>query len=113
MGDGELYGVADEVSARVTLSCRVVKQRSIPFVRIITPDAIVQLNSSRPLDDAIDGAFRWMLDWLVADYGLDARDAYVLLGVHPDVRVEVYQFVKLGRLSYTVGVSFPSSALPG
>ena len=112
MGDGELYGVGDESRAMVTLSCEVLRRRSIPFARIETDDALIQLNSTRPLEDGIAEAFRWMLDWLVDDHGLDERDAYVLLGIHPEVRINVYQMVRLGRLNCTVGVSFPKSALP-
>ncbi len=111
MGDGELTGVADESAADLTLSCELIPGKRIPFMRIETPDAIVQVNSAKPLDDAIGDAFRWMIDWLVEDHGLSAQDAYLLLAIHPEVRVNVYQFVKLGRLNYTVGVSFPRSAL--
>ncbi|HEX4806114.1 MAG TPA: acetamidase/formamidase family protein [Conexibacter sp.] len=111
MGDGELTGVADESAADVTLSCELIPRKAIPFMRIETADAIVQVNSAKPLDDALADAYRWMIDWLVEDHGFSAQDAYILLGVHPDVRVNVYQFVKLGRLSFTVGVSFPRSAL--
>jgi acetamidase/formamidase len=112
MGDGELYGVGNETRAELTLSCQLDQGRTIPFPRIETDDSIIQLNSSRPLDDAIADAFGWMLDWLVTEHGLQPRDAYVLLGVHPDVRVNVYQMIKLGRLNYTVGVAFPKAALP-
>jgi amidase len=112
MGDGELTGVADETAAEITMSCQILPSRSIPFMRVETDDALIQVNSSRPLDDAIADAFRWMIDWLVADHGLTPDDAYVLLGVHPDVRINVYQFVKLGRLNFTAGVAFPRSALP-
>jgi amidase len=113
MADGELYGVADESGAELTLSCEVVKDSAVPFMRIETPDAIVQLNSAKPLEDAVLGAFRMLLDWLVADHDLSARDAYLLLGLHPEVRVEIYQVVKLGRLNFTAGVAFPKQALPG
>ncbi|HMJ95720.1 MAG TPA: acetamidase/formamidase family protein, partial [Thermoleophilaceae bacterium] len=111
MADGELYGVADESGAELVLSCEVVKGKSVPFMRIETAEALVQVNSAKPLEDAVLGAFRMMLDWLVADHGLSSRDAYLLLGLHPEVRVEVYQVVKLGRLNFTAGVAFPKSAL--
>lgn len=111
MADGELFGSGIETRAEVTLSCAVRRAVAIPFGRIETPTQIVQLNCGRPLEEAIDQAFRWMLEWLVADHGLSARDAYVLLGIHPDVRINVYQCVRLGRLNATVGVAFPRSLL--
>jgi amidase len=110
MADGEYTGAGVETRATLTLSCEFRPHgHQLPFMRIETPDALIQVNSSRPLEAAIDEAFRWMLDWLVDDYGLGPREAYTLLGIHPDVRINVYQMVKLGRMSFTVGVSFPRS----
>jgi acetamidase/formamidase len=111
MADGELYGTANETAAAVTLSCEVLSDRSIPFVRIESPESIIQLNSYRPLDDAIADAFIWMLDWLVNGYHFSSRDAYLQLCLNPDVRINVYQMVKLGRLASTVGVAFPKNSL--
>jgi len=109
--DTEFYGLADETRAEVTLSCEVIPQKSIPAVRIDTPERIIQLYSYRPLEDAVRQAFLWMLEWLVQDYGFSPRDAYLHLGVNPEVRVHVYQMTKIGRLNYTVGVSFPKHHL--
>lgn len=112
MADGEYTGAGVETRATLTLSCEVRQLRHpLPFVRIERPDALIQLNSSRPLEAAIDEAFRWMLDWLVEEHGLSPREAYTLLGVHPDVRINVYQMVRLSRMGYTVGVTFPRSVL--
>jgi acetamidase/formamidase len=110
MGDGELFGAGVESRAAVTLSCEL-RQGSLPFPRIETPTHLIQLNSARPLEHAIDEAFRWMLAWLVEDFSVSARDAYVLLGIEPDVRINVYQLVRLGRLNATVGVAFPRAVL--
>jgi amidase len=111
MADGELFGTADEAEADITVSCEIVPGRRTPWVRLETGDALIQLNSSRPLEDAIQRAFRWMLDWLVEDYGFEAREAYIHLGVNSGVEIRVYQMVELGRLNYTVGVVFPKSSL--
>lgn len=111
MADGELFGTGVETRADVTMSCEILSGPTIPAPRVQTPTHIVQLNSARPLEEAIDQAFRWMLEWLVTDYELSARDAYVLLGIHPEVRVCVYQVVRIGRLMATVGVAFPRSLL--
>jgi amidase len=111
MADGELFGVADESAAELVLSCEVMPRGAVPFMRIETRDAIVQLNSDKPLEDALLGAFRMMLDWLVDEHGFAPRDAYLALGLHPGVRAEVYQMVKLGRLKFTAGIVVPRSLL--
>lgn len=110
MADGELFGTGVESRAAVTLSCEV-RSGSLPFPRIETPTHIVQLNSARPIEYAIDEAFRWMLAWLVEDFDFSPRDAYVLLGIHPEVRINSYQLVRLGRLNATVGIAFPRALL--
>jgi acetamidase/formamidase len=111
MADGELYGMADESRADLTLSCEIIPDKEIPWLRVETPDAIVQLNSFRPLEDAVQQAFTWLLEWLVDDYGFSARDAYLQLGINPEVRINVYQMTVMGRLGYTVGVAFPKRYL--
>ena len=110
MADGEYTGAGVETRATLTLSCEIRSQMGeLPFMRVETPEALIQVSSSRPLEAALDDAFRWMLDWLVDDYGFGPRKAYTLLGIHPDVRIKVYQMVPLGRMGCTVGVSFPRS----
>lgn len=112
MGDTEFSGVADECSAEVRLSCRIIKQKSIPFVRVEKKESIVQLNSSRPLEEAVKQAMLWMMDWLAEDYGRGHRDTYVVLSTCPKVRVNTYQMVaNAGKLQYTVGVEFPKEHL--
>lgn len=110
MADGEWVGNADECRAEVTLRCRLLTGR-LPWPRIETPEAIIQLASGRPLEAAVRQAFVWMMDWLVHERGFSARDAYMQLGVNPGVRINAYQVVDLGRLGYTVGVAFPREQL--
>jgi hypothetical protein len=52
-----------------------------------------------------------MIDWLVQDYGLSPREAYMHMDVNPEVRINVYQMIMLRRINYTVGVSFPKKFL--
>ena len=110
-GDSEFYGVADESRAEVTVSCDVLRAKTIPAPRIETPTSIIQLHSFRPLDDAIMQASRWLIDWMVQDYGISPREAYMHLDLNPEFRIHVYQMVKLGRINYTVGVEIPKKYL--
>jgi len=110
--DSELYGEADESRAELTLSCEIVQGKAIPWPRIETESGLIQLHSFRPVEDALHQAFRWMIDWLVADFGFRPLDAYRLMSLGPGVRIHVYQMVKLGRINYTVGVEFPKAYLP-
>lgn len=111
MADAEFAGLANEVRAELSLSCDVLSGKTIPWVRIETPDEIIQLHSFKPLDEAIRQAFFWLVDWMVEDYGYSARDAALQMGANPDVRIHVYQMVLVGRLNYTVGVSIPKKYL--
>ncbi len=111
MADGEFAGLADESRSEVTLSCKIIPQKQIPWVRIETPEAIIQLHSFKPLDDAVTQAFFWLVDWLVEEYGFSQRDAAFQMGANPDVRINIYQMVILGRINYTVGVSIPKKYL--
>jgi amidase len=110
-GDGELTGEADETTSETTLSCEIMKRKAIPFVRFEKEDSIVQLNCDKPLEKAVTQSFLWMLDWLVEDYDFKAQDAYVLMSIHPRVRINIYQMVDVGRLRYTVGFEFPKSLI--
>lgn len=109
--DTEFYGVADETRAEVRLSIDVVKSKKIPFPRVIKKDSIVQLNCSVPLEDAVSQAMIWLMEWMVAEHHLTQREAYLHTSINPDVRVRVYQMVKIGALRYTVGVEMPKKYL--
>ena len=111
MADAEFAGLANEARAEVTLSCEIIPKKRIPWARIETEHSIIQLNSFKPLDEAIRQAFFWLVDWLVEDHGFSQRDAALQMGANPDVRINVYQMVLVGRLSYTVGVEIPKKYL--
>ena len=110
-GDTEYYGAADETAAAVTASCRVIKDRRIPFIRMEKPESLVSVYSFRPLEDAVHGAVQDLMRWLVDDYGFTPEDAYIHACVNPDFRINVYQMVKLGALEYTAGAEIPKSYL--
>ncbi|MBM3948849.1 MAG: hypothetical protein FJ312_06370 [SAR202 cluster bacterium] len=109
-GDTEFYGDADETNAEVTASCRVIKRKTIPFIRLEKPDSIVSVYSFRPLEDAVEQAVIGLMEWMM-EYGVSERDAYMHMCLNPDFRVNVYQMVKLGRLQYTVGAEMPKKYL--
>ena len=110
-GDTEFYGTADETRAELTLSCRVIKNKKIPFVRLEKRDSIVSLYSFRPLEDAVESAIINLMEWMVNDYGVSERDAYMHTCINPDFRVNVYQMVRLGRIQYTAGAEIPKKYL--
>jgi amidase len=78
-GDGELCGVACEVTARVRLRLTVEKGRSVAWPRIASETELMAVGSSRPLEDAARIAWVELIDWLVADYGFERLEAYQLL----------------------------------
>jgi amidase len=78
-GDGELCGVALEISARAVLTFDVIKGKAIAWPRIESPDRIMTVGSARPMEDAARIAYAELIDWLVADYGFERLDAYQLL----------------------------------
>ena len=78
-GDGELCGVACEVTARVTVRFGLEQGRAIAWPRIESATELMTVGSSRPLEDAARIAWVELISWLVADYGFDRWEAYQLL----------------------------------
>ena len=110
-GDTEFYGTADETRAELTVSCRVIKSKRIPFPRLVKPESIVALYSFRPLEDAVESAIVGLMEWMVAEYGVSEREAYMHTCINPDFRINVYQMVRIGRIQYTVGAEIPKKYL--
>lgn len=110
-GDTEFTGTAAETNATVRLKLDLVKNKTIPWMRIEKPDAIVAVYAYRPLEAAVETATFHLMDWLVTDYGFTPTDAYCLVSVCPDFRINVYQMCKIGKLSYVAGAEIPSGYL--
>ena len=106
-GDGELTGTANEIRAEVTLSCSVIKGKKIPHVRVEKEEALIGLWCAKPLESAVRGAVSNLLDWMTDDFGMDVREAYLLIGTCPDFRINVYQMVDIPGMFYTVGAELP------
>ena len=83
----------------------------MPFVRLEKDDSIVALYSFRPLEDAVKSAIENLMEWMVTEYGVSERDAYMHACINPDFRVNVYQMVRIGRIQYTVGAEIPRKYL--
>jgi acetamidase/formamidase len=78
-GQGELCGVALEITARVTVVFDVIKGKPIQWPRIESPDEIMVVGSARPMEDAARIANTELVLWLESDYGMDRWNAYQLL----------------------------------
>ena len=78
-GQGELCGVALEITARVTITFDVIKNKAIEWPRIESPEEIMVVGSARPMEDAARIANTELVLWLEAEYGYDRWDAYQLL----------------------------------
>lgn len=110
-GDTEFYGFADESRAEVTYSCDVVRNKSIRNPRLEKDDSIVAVCSYRPLEEAVRKAIFDLMDWMISDYGMSPKEAYIHIDCNPDFRVNVYQMVPVGRIAYTVGAEIPKKYL--
>ena len=78
-GQGELCGVAMEITSKVTVVFEVIKDRSIEWPRIESDEAIMVVGSARPMEDAARIANTELILWLEHEYGYDRWDAYQLL----------------------------------
>lgn len=110
-GDTEFSGVAAETRAEVTVSVEVIPGKRIPYPRIQTPASLIALYNSRPLEHAVTRAIFLLMEWLVEEYGMTQRDAYMQISVNPGVRVHIYQMIPDMSLFYTAGVEFPRDCL--
>src|SRR5256885_1177310 len=78
-GQGELCGVALEITSRVTVVFDVIKDSAILWPRIESPTRLMTVGSARPMEDAARIAYAELAAWLAADYGWTLPNAYQLL----------------------------------
>jgi acetamidase/formamidase len=86
-GDGEVTGVALEQPATATLQVDLIRNWGFGWPRLETEDFIMTIGSARPMEDAARIAYRELVRWMVAEYGFDTLDAYMLLSQAGRVRV--------------------------
>jgi acetamidase/formamidase len=106
-GDGEVNGTALEVTAKVTLTCEVIRGRRAEWPRILNESHIMVVASTRPLMDCVRASQIGMLDWLVADYGYDREEAWQVMG-----QVGTMRIGNVVDPYYTVVARFPRNCLP-
>ena len=102
-GDTEYTGTAAETCATVRVQLELLKQKRLPFMRIEKPDSIVSVQAARPLELAVDTATQHLMAWMTDEYGMSATDAYCLVSTCPDFRINIYQMVNMGSLSFVAG----------
>ena len=105
-GDGELCGVAIEYPTTTTITVDLIKGWNIQWPRLEADDFIMTIGSARPLEDATRIAYKELVLWMVAEYGYEKWDAYMLLSQCGKVR--------LGNVvdpKYTVGAAVPKKYL--
>jgi amidase len=78
-GQGELCGVALEITSRVTVSFEIIKGGSIEWPRIESEDRLMIVGSARPMEDAARIAYTELIGWLADEHGFSRLDAYQLL----------------------------------
>jgi acetamidase/formamidase len=78
-GQGELCGVAMEITSGVTVVFEVIKGAEIEWPRIESDEAIMVVGSARPMEDAARIANTELVLWLEREHGFDRWDAYQLL----------------------------------
>jgi acetamidase/formamidase len=103
-GDGELCGVALEHPTVTTVQVDLIKGWTIAWPRLETAEFLMTIGSARPMEDAARIAYRELIRWMVAEYGFDELDAYLLLTQCGKVR--------LGNMvdpKYTLGASIRKS----
>jgi acetamidase/formamidase len=77
-GDGELCGVALEITAKVTVRFDLIKRKPIAWPRIESETELMAVGSARPMEDAARIAYTELVGWLV-ELGWDRWEAYEAL----------------------------------
>ena len=78
-GQGELCGVALEITSKVTVTFEIIKSGGIEWPRIESEDRLMIVGSARPMEDAARIAYTELIGWLEDEHGFSRLDAYQLL----------------------------------
>lgn len=105
--DGEIVGTGIETAAEVTFTARVLKGQKIGWPRGLSETEIFTIGNARPLDQALQHATTEMLDWLMADFGLDEVAASHVMG-----QCVRYDVANVFNPAYSVVCRVARAALP-
>lgn len=87
-GDGEVCGTAIEAPMRIVLEVGVRKGgRSISEPQYETDEYYATTGYAETIDEAARKATRYMIDYLVAEKGLNRGDAYALASLAGDLKI--------------------------
>jgi len=86
-GDGEVSGTAIEASLHGTIEVVLHKGSDLRWPRAETPTHYISMGLHPDLDEAARMATREMVEFIVAEHGLNPGDAYILCSVALDLRV--------------------------
>jgi amidase len=87
MGDGEISGTAFEIGATVHARLSLLKGEPLDWPWVETEHLIVTLGTGRTFEEASDIAIQAMLSRLIATYRLSKIDAYMLMSIRGDLRI--------------------------
>lgn len=107
-GDGEVCGVAVEYPTVTTIRVDLIKGWAIEWPRLEREDFVMTIGSARPLEDAARIAYRELVRWMVADFGFEQWDAYMMLSQCGRVRLGNFVDPK-----YTIGAGILKHHLGG
>jgi amidase len=110
-GDTEFTGTAAETKATVRLRLELQSGKRIPGMRIEKPGSVVAVHAEKPLDQAVETATIYLMDWLISEYGFTPTDAYCLVSTCPDFRINVYQMCRIRNLRPVAGAEIPKRYL--
>ena len=108
---GWLDEIADETRATIQLSCRVIKDRHAPCVRIEKPESLVAVGINLPMEHAVYDACNNMMEWFRDDYSISGKDMYIRMSCDPAFRVRTYQMVRAATIQHVVGAEYPKERL--
>ncbi len=87
-GDGEVCGTAIEAPMRVVFEIELIKGgRQLPEPQYETDDYYAVTAFATTIDEAARKATRYMIDYLVAERGMDRTEAYVLCSLAGDLKI--------------------------
>lgn len=87
VGDGCVGGTAAECCGEIHIRVTVEKNTRLHRPRVLTPSHFITLCYGEDVGEAMKGAVRDMVQFLSEDLGMDSYEAYALLSLAGDVRI--------------------------